>query len=214
MGKSSKQPVQAAPSASSNATSAADDNPTAALGGAMRQLIMLPVLWTCNKIDFTQDQNVTILRAVFATAMICGYLALTFCISKVKRRNDGDRVADPGTSMYLKDADKAADGSVSVRTYDNAKLQEAKMQFVMSGAISCFVHLQWGYTQPLVIMSIMQPLQLLDNKAVQVHLRGKSGPGYERPWKAAASGNPLAQWAENKKAEAERMSAAHAKKTK
>merc|ERR1719487_2880236 len=129
-----------------------------------------------------------ILRAVFCTVMACGYLALTLAISKVKRINDDD---------------KAADGSVSVRSYDNAKLQEAKMQLVMSAAISFFVHFHWGYTQPLVIMSVMQPLQLMSNKAIEVHIRGKSGPGYERPWKADTSGNPLAQWAEKKKAEAE-----------
>ena len=49
----------------------------------------------------------------------------------------------------------------------------------------------------------MQPLQLWDNRAMHIHLRGKSGPGYERPWKAAAADNPLAQWAERKKAESE-----------
>ena len=38
---------------------------------------------------------------------------------------------------------------------------------------------------------------------MHIHLRGKSGPGYERPWKAAAADNPLAQWAERKKAESE-----------
>ena len=92
---------------------------------------------------------------------------------------------------------------VSARTYDNAKLQEAKMQFVMSAAISCFVHFNWHYTQPLILMSIMQPMQLFDNPAVGIHVRGKSGPGYERPFKSQNAGNPLAQWAEKKKAEAQ-----------
>ena len=106
--------------------------------------------------------------------------------------------------MYLKDEDKAEDGSVSVRTCesyigalsartcgahspclppccaacvahaasaprltlarsvacvvcadDNAKLQEAKMQLVMSACISFFVHMKWGYTQPLIMMSTL-----------------------------------------------------------
>ena len=87
-------------------------------------------------------------------------------------------------SMYIKEEDKAQDGSVSVRTYDNAKLQEAKMQFVMSTGIGFLVHFKWGYTQPLILMSFMQPMQLFDNKALAVHLRGKSGPKYARPWKA------------------------------
>ena len=49
----------------------------------------------------------------------------------------------------------------------------------------------------------LQPMQLLDNKAMAIHLRGKGGaPGYERPFKVEAT-NPLAAWAEKKKAEAE-----------
>ena len=38
---------------------------------------------------------------------------------------------------------------------DNAKLQEAKMQLVMSACISFFVHMKWGYTQPLIMMSTL-----------------------------------------------------------
>ena len=73
----------------------------------------------------------------------------------------------------------------------------------MSAGISFFLHAQFGYTQPLIVMGVMQPMQLFENKCMAVHLRGKSGPGYERPFAAATSGNPLAQWAEKKKAEAE-----------
>ena len=49
---------------------------------------------------------------------------------------------------------------------------------------------------------IVQPLTLWDNPAMHIYLRGKSGPGYERPWKSANADNPLAQWAEKKKEEA------------
>jgi len=186
---------------------AGDDEPTMAeataeLGAVAKQLVALPVIWISGKIDFTNPQNVQTLRIWFCFVMTCGYLALQLAIQRCKRKNEATRVATPGTSMYLKDEDKAADGSVSARTYDNAKLQEAKMQFVMSAAISFFVHFQWGYTQPLVLMSVMQPMQLFDNPALAIHLRGKPG---ERPFKAAA-GNPLAQWAEKKKAEAEAAS--------
>ena len=58
----------------------------------------------------------------------------------------------------------------------------------------------------------MQPLQLWDNKALHIHLRDKSGPGYERPWKAANADNPLAQWAERKKAEQQEAQAADKKR--
>ena len=49
-------------------------------------------------------------------------------------------------------------------------------------------------------MSIQQPLALWDNKAMQIYILGKQ---HERPWAAANADNPLAQWAERKKREAE-----------
>ena len=74
---------------------------------------------------------------------------------------------------------------------------------MMSVGIAIFLNYKWQYTQPMVIMLFMQPMQMYDNKAIQIHLLGKSGPEYERPWAAAGADNPLAQWAERKKAEAE-----------
>ena len=79
------------------------------------------------------------------------------------------------------------------------------MQIVMGAAISSFLHMQWGYTQPLLMMSIMQPMTVFENKAIAVHVRGKGGPEYERPWKAETAGNPLAQWAEKQKEAAEKQ---------
>ena len=83
---------------------------------------------------------------------------------------------------------------------------------MMSAAIAVGVHWKWGYTQPLVLLCFMQPLQLLDNKALRIHLLGASGPDYERPWAAANADNPLAQWAERKRNEQQEAQAALAKK--
>ena len=60
----------------------------------------------------------------------------------------------------------------------------------------------------------MQPMQLFENKAIAVHMRGKTGAAYERPWKAENSSNPLAQWAEKKKAEHEQAEREKTKKVK
>ena len=119
----------------------------------VKQFGMLPVLWGANKIDFTKEDNVITLRVVFATVICIMYLLVQFAVFRVRKANNGARVQNPGGGMYLSDADKGTDGTVSVRVYDNAKLQEAKMQLVMSAAMSLFVHFQWGYTQPLIILS-------------------------------------------------------------
>ena len=131
---------------------------------------------------------------------------------RARRANDTTRVENPGQSMYLKDQDKAADGTVSAMQYDLSKLQESKFQFMMSAAIAVGLNYKWGYTQPLVMLCIMLPLQIWDSKAVALHMLGRDvGP---RPWAAANADNPLAQWAERKKAEAEETKKAEKKKVK
>ena len=178
----------------------------------VRQFAMLPAMWLTGKIDFTKEQNKNNLLIVFGLVLFVGYSLIQFAVRKVRSVNDSARVKEPGTSMHIKDEDKAQDGSVSVRQYDHAKLQESKMQFIMSAAISAFVHIKWDYTQPIVIMCIMLPLQIWDNKAVKLHMFGLDvGP---RPWASDAQNNPLAQWAEKKKAEADVATKKDTKKNK
>ena len=171
------------------------------LSQMIRQFAMLPVLWGSGKVDWEQEDNKFYLRCTFGTMVALGYLMIQLAVFKVKRINDSGRVANPGTISTLKDDMKAEDGSVSICQYDLAKLQESKFQYVMTAAISSLMHFHWGYTQPLVMLSVMLPLQIWDNKAVKHHMFGQDvGP---RPWAAANADNPLAQWAERKKAEAE-----------
>ena len=162
-------------------------------------MIMLPLLWGSGKVDFNNETNRMILQGVFFTVTAVGYMVIQLAVLRVRRANDTGRVQDPGTSSYIKAEDKAADGSISIRQYDHSKLQEVKMQYIMTAAIVTFMHLKWDYTQPLLICSVQLPLQLWDSKAVQVHIFGRD-PG-PRPWAGANSNNPLAQWAERKKAE-------------
>ena len=173
------------------------------IGGMVRQMAILPVLWGTKSIDFEDETNRFYLLCVFGVVMSSVFISIQMTTTAIKRKNDTGRVANPGTLQTLAEDQKAEDGSCSICAYDLAKIGEAKMQLFMSAAIGMFVHIQWGYTQPLIVMSVMQPLQAFDNKAIKVHLFGMSGPEFERPWASANAGNPLADWAERKKAEAE-----------
>jgi len=54
--------------------------------------------------------------------------------------------------------------------------------------MSTFVHIKWAYTQPLVIMCIMLPLQIWDNKAVKKHLLGMEVGPPSKPMPPARPG--------------------------
>ena len=63
-------------------------------------------------------------------------------------------------------------------TDDNAKLQEAKMQLVMSAGISVFLHMQFGYTQPLLLMGARTPTNCAESTTP--HPRVATGRGRSR----------------------------------
>ena len=123
---------------------------------------------------------------------------LQLTLLKIGAAKDTARVAKPGDSQFF--SNKAEDGSVSAEEYDTAKTKETRTQLLMGGGVCTFLHFQFGYIQPLLMTCVMNLFHLWDCKAVHIHLLGKQ---VERPWAAAAAANPLQQWAERKKAEAE-----------
>ena len=65
------------------------------------------------------------------------------------------------------------------------------------------------YLQPLLMTCIMNLFHLYDCKPLHIHLLGKK---IVRPWAAPQAANPLQQWAERKKAEAQDAQEQEAKK--
>ena len=202
----------------------------AQLGQLGRQLVMLPLLWGSNKINWEDPTNQLTLQVAFGVVLVvvrCRALAPVPChacrgvrarrlrppplarprqsagvlqltLLKIGAAKDTARVAKPGDSQFF--SNKAEDGSVSAEEYDTAKAKETRTQLLMGGGVCTFLHFQFGYVQPLLMTCVMNLFHLWDCKAVHIHLLGKQ---VERPWAAAAAANPLQQWAERKKAEAE-----------
>jgi hypothetical protein len=163
----------------------------------VRQMAMLPVLWATGKIDFEQPNAKLALPVVATTMLLLCTLFLFATMRRIVAVNSRAKVADPGDSQNFT---RAEDGSVTEVEYDLAKVKEARTALLMSAAIGTFMYIQWGYVQPISIMCIMQPMQLYENKAIQVHMLGRTGPEYARPW---AANNPMQGFIERKKKEAE-----------
>lgn len=172
------------------------------MGAMGKQLVMLPALWASQKVNFEDPANQSMLLAAFGTVVFLGFALLKLTLRKVARERDTTRVENPGDGAFM--GEKAADGTVSVAQYDTAKLKEFQMQFMMSCGVVTFLHIKWAYTQPILVMCLMQPMQFWGQQVFHVHMRGVPAEGsYKRPWPKEGANNPLAQWAEKKKAEAE-----------
>ena len=180
----------------------------AQLGAVGRQLVLLPVLWSSNKINWEEPNNVLALRVAFGIVLVIAAGLLQVALFKIDSAKDNTVVKNPGDSQHLV---KAEDGSCTAEAYDRAKAKETRQQLLMGGCICIGVHYKWGYMQPLLMTCIMNLFHLYDCKPLHIHLLGKK---VGRPWAAPAAANPLQQWAEKKKAEAAAMSEPEAKKRK
>jgi len=190
-----------APTVKQNAIKRAAGKPDAPsmadMGSQMlKQLIMMPIMYYGNQIVWDKER-IFLLEAVFLAVMVSGFCALQACLLIVARKQDKGRVLEGGDATIFVSTDAlAADGSMSVHDYDTAKLNVTRMQLLVSAGIVWAVHAQWETQTPLLMISVVTPMQLWECKAIAIHLLGMQ---YKRPWAAASPGNPLAAWAESQR---------------
>ena len=195
---SSSTAVEAAPAAAADADAEAET--PAVPPGMWRNLAMMPMMWLSGKIDFADEFNLNLLRSIFAVVVVLSGATLYFTLLKVKAAKGNERrVKGPGQSQFY--TIKEEDDTVSVGEYDAGKVKETLLQLGLGVCVMCVMHFKWGYVQPLMIHCLLQPSQVWDCKAVQVHLRGKEAE-YPRPWKLGG-GSPIEAWAQRKKEEME-----------
>jgi hypothetical protein len=74
--------------------------------------------------------------------------------------------------------------TTTVQEYDTSQLKSAAKSTFMGIGMMAFMHLYMGYTQPLLVQSIMPLKTAIEGKIAQVHLLGKEPVGdLKRPWK-------------------------------
>ena len=178
----------------SNAT-ADPQSPELSTAAITAKVVILPLCFLSKQINFDDLDNWIALQSVFGTVMLAGYAALQLALRRARQRNDPARVLNPGSAMQFPDHERMADGSVSACTYDVAKLREAKKAFFMGVAVSCGLCVICGWVMPMIVASVTLPLQLLDNKALMIYLRGHT---YARPWGGA---HAVRKWMEQKQEE-------------
>jgi hypothetical protein len=74
--------------------------------------------------------------------------------------------------------------TTTVQEYDLSQLKSAVKSAFMGIGMMGVMHLYFGYTQPLLVQSIMPIKNAIEGKVAKVHLLGKAPVGdLKRPWK-------------------------------
>ena len=74
--------------------------------------------------------------------------------------------------------------TTTVQDYDTTQLKSGVKSAFMGIGMMGVMHLYFGYTQPLLVQSIMPIKNLLESKVAKIHLLGHDATGeLKRPWK-------------------------------
>lgn len=165
----------------------------------VRMVVMLPLLFLMNKVDFENEETLFLARVAFAVAQLVALGAAVYVKNVVQVKNDTRKIFVPGQKSPFDQSPNFDDlTETTYVAYESQKAGEFLKQTMIGGAIAAFVHFKMGVNQVMVIQAVMAPFNLYDNPLVRAYvLRRSEGrlwnerlEGESNEEAAAASGIP------------------------
>ncbi|KAK9460675.1 inorganic phosphate transporter Pho88 [Lipomyces oligophaga] len=152
-------------------------------------VLMFGLMQLAKKIPFEDPMVVFYARCAYLLSNVIIFAVYFFTMFKINKKNDLT------TLKYVEPSSPFGQGSTekklittTVKEYDNNQVSSAMRSSFFGIAILVFMHFKMGYTNPLVLQSILPIKSLFEQKIVQIHVLGKAASGdLKRPFKAAPS---------------------------
>lgn len=184
------------------------EDATAATAAAPQQpmlspkMFISPVLLMGSKrlgIDFKNPEHVMKIRMGFVFSMTVLSLALAALWLTMKRRKK--KLDEDQVEVKVKDMQTGVEKAEKVTLYEHdvQEFRKVLAGIIMSGVMACGMHFGFKVGPPLLLQSIMLPLNLWDGNLWQMHMLGrdeKHNPALKRPFQAVKQQSPFAAIAE------------------
>merc|ERR1719272_317764 len=150
------------------------------------------------------DDYLDLLYPAWGGAIVISCVVSIILYQKIYKENDTENYITVSSSTIGVPGSETEE-SMSVLEYDLAELSKLVFQSGMHTMITTGLHTYMGVTFPLVLQSIMMPINLKDSSLVQVHMLRKEASGeLGRPWPDAT--NPFSKFMQQRdQAEAMQM---------
>lgn len=126
------------------------------------------------------------LRGLFVTSVSSTLVLLGFLYIRITSANDRTPVK---VTKKAAANGPAQEETVTTRDYDIGELNKLFSRTAMGLGICLFLHLKWGYDDPLLMQAILIPVQTFTSQLVKIHLLATAPVGdLQRPFKEH---NPL-----------------------
>ncbi|KAJ0399387.1 hypothetical protein P43SY_008145 [Pythium insidiosum] len=154
-----------------------------------RMMIMLPLLFLMNKVDFENPMILNSARVAFFVCQIVSLLTYLYIKKKVEEKNDQRKILIPGiSSPFDPNPNYSQMTETTYAAHELAKVNEFIKQTLIGAVIAMVIHFKMGVNHVVLIQSVMTPLNLYDNVLVQAFIFGKRDG---RIWNEKFEGEPL-----------------------
>ena len=150
-------------------------------------------------IDWNDEDTKMKIRMAFTTSVTVCYLVIFYMYKQVKRKEK--KLSEDTVEVTAKDPYNNGEEKKETLTYYEHDLREVKKAgtsqafgFLMTSVL----HFYFKLNPPIVLQTIMLPLNMMETPAFQVHVLEKDGSAnkkLQRPWMPEEKPNPFADLA-------------------
>jgi len=156
------------------------------MAGSMNELlVMMPMFYLMNQIDWTIEYNILLVRVGYAAVQVLSLVVYGYIYTLITSRNETKKIKVPKAPTSFGATTQETE-EMTIHEYDFSQLKKALTQVLIGIAIVSFLHIKWNMVQPLFLQCFMSPMQIYKNPLVKLFLLGEK---IDRPFKEE---NPFA----------------------
>jgi len=140
------------------------------------KMFVVPVMMlglNFSKIDVNSEENKLKIQIAFVTASV--FTVLTYAVVTVLALFKGDTARMVKVSEKQLTGEKAGEEVMAEYTYRDYDLKQVRTKMtsiLVAMAITSFIHYKWGTVHPLLIQSVLQPMNALSDPLAKIWLMG------------------------------------------
>lgn len=136
-------------------------------------------------IDLNDSTTQHYIRIMFATAQVVVILTYALIFLKIRMKSDVEnKVTVEKKEPFGQNTGEKKSEVMTYMQYDTSELKNMLYSLLVGFVITTWTHSKWGYIQPLLFQSIMQPLNLATHAIFRIHVLGHGDQDdLKRPWK-------------------------------
>jgi len=142
-------------------------------------LVMMPMFYLMNQIDWTVENNVLMARIGYGVVQVLSLVVYGYIYSIITAKKETKKIKVPKAPTGF-GATSTETEEMTICEYDFSQVKKALTQVLIGIAIVSFLHVKWNMVQPLFLQCFMTPMQIYKNPLVKLFILGEK---IDRPFK-------------------------------